>query len=285
MNMKRKASLAFHALSNFAGKAGCSKIPGANFVNDYLSDLISPTIDGEFTWINYEGHQLKIASGDHVSERLLKSGAYEGTIADLIHKKVNTGETVVDIGAHIGHHTLSMRAAAGETGTISAYEPHPRNAQYIRDTIKRNEFQNVSVIEGALSDTHGVGNLEVDEANTGSSSLHTNTKKNHSIVEVNILDADEEFESAGLSSIDFAKVDIQGGEFELIVGNNAILNTIGKMVIEIHPTSFLTPVQTKKVFERLDKEGQIESLSGQPISKKDIIHSRNDVCLYWESDG
>lgn len=282
--MKRKISLAFHTLSKFAGKVGLSKIPGTDPTYRYISNVISPTVDGELAWINYEGYQLKIVPDDHVSEILLKTGTYEAPIVDLIHKKVNTGDIVVDIGAHIGHHTLLMRATVGETGIVIAYEPYPRNAQYIRDSVEKNGLQNVSVIEAALSDTNGAGELKVDKMNTGSSSLHAKHEGVYSKIEVKVNDADEEFESAAFSSIDFAKVDIQGGEYNLIVGNDSILDTIEKMVIEIHPTSFLTPDQAEKVYEKLNKRGQIESLSGRPLSKSDIVHSNDDISVYWEAN-
>lgn len=281
--MRRKASIAFHTISGVIGRTGVAKIPGARSVHQILAEFIAPKYDQEHEWIEYEGYQLKVAPGDFVSDALLRSGSFESATRDAILRNVSEGDTVVDIGAHIGSHTLSMRRATGKAGNVIAYEPHPRNAQFIRDTVEKNGFQNISVIEAALSDSNRTGQLAVESDNTGSSSLHTDQHSGSQKVEIDVRDMDEEINSASFSTIDFVKIDIQGGEFELLVGNDSFIKNIRRMVIEIHPTSYLTPFQATQVYRQLDKSGYVKDLSGQPLSEKDVVQSADDIKVYWES--
>lgn len=258
--MKRRVSILFHQLSSHASDRGLDKIPGAETVYQYLSNVVAPQPNTRFEWISYEGFALKVAPGDHVSDVLIQKGEYEPRIRESLHKYICEGDTAVDIGAHIGSHTLSMRAACGDSGQVIAYEPHPRNAQYVRDTIRENGFENVSVIEAGLSNDDGVAELVVDDNNTGSSFLQSDREQNQNAVEVSIKSADDDLQSKVSSDIDIAKIDIQGGEYDLLIGNDAIFDLVENMVVEIHAGSFLSPPKAGAVFDVLDDRGSIRSL-------------------------
>jgi FkbM family methyltransferase len=63
-----------------------------------------------------------------------------------------SGDTVVDIGANVGSHTLSMARLVGETGRTYAFEPVPWAVNKLKRNLALNKFKNIKVEQVALSD-------------------------------------------------------------------------------------------------------------------------------------
>lgn len=57
-------------------------------------------------------------------KRTLKSGyAYEGNLSRIMHALIRPGSIAIDVGAHVGAHTIFMSRKAGDLGAIIAFEP------------------------------------------------------------------------------------------------------------------------------------------------------------------
>lgn len=65
--------------------------------------------------------------------------------------RLDAGDVVYDIGAHVGLYTLLSSRRVGPTGHVYAFEPSPRNADYLRYHIELNRLTNCTVIEAAVS--------------------------------------------------------------------------------------------------------------------------------------
>src|SRR5262249_9093834 len=70
-------------------------------------------------------------------------------------RHVAPGMTVVDLGAHVGLHTLRLSRAVGETGRVIAVEPSPANAALLRTHLAWNGCQNVTVVEAGVGEEVG----------------------------------------------------------------------------------------------------------------------------------
>ena len=137
---------------------------------------------------------------------------------------INKDDTALDVGACIGDTTVPMAMKADH---VIAVEPHPINAKYLR--VNTQEFGNVRLIEKAAYSRRGQipfyvhssiptkHSLVDDEGNTGTM-----------MVEADTLDriVDE--------PIDFAKVDVQGCEAEVLRGAPQLLKVTPKIVVETH---------------------------------------------------
>lgn len=55
--------------------------------------------------------------------------------AQLLRRLVGPGDTVIDVGANIGHYTLQLASLVGAYGQVLAIEPDPRNAGWLRSRI------------------------------------------------------------------------------------------------------------------------------------------------------
>lgn len=70
-------------------------------------------------------------------------GAFEPSTARALKHLISPGDTVLDIGANIGAHTLAMAESVGDTGRLLAFEP----TEYAFSKLTRNIALNPSLAE------------------------------------------------------------------------------------------------------------------------------------------
>jgi len=73
----------------------------------------------------------------------------------LLLKTLSPGDTAVDVGAHKGAYTWWMRKAVGTSGRVVAFEPQPELADYLHDVARAFRWNNVDIVNVALSATPG----------------------------------------------------------------------------------------------------------------------------------
>jgi FkbM family methyltransferase len=69
--------------------------------------------------------------------------------------RLRPGDVIYDIGAHVGLYTLLSASRVGPKGHVYAFEPFPRNAEYLRRHIELNRLSNCTAVEAAVSDVTG----------------------------------------------------------------------------------------------------------------------------------
>lgn len=108
--------------------------------------------------------QLPILSGPLRGQRWLVAagrngcwlGTYERENQRHLARLIQPGDVVFDVGAHAGFFTLLAAAAVGsDRGQVVAFEPLPRNLAYLREHLRLNGIQNVTVQAIALSEQAG----------------------------------------------------------------------------------------------------------------------------------
>jgi FkbM family methyltransferase len=131
------------------------------------------------------------------------------------------GDLAVDVGAHKGGYTYSMRRAVGATGAVVACEPQPELADYLRTCVGAFDWRNVAVVERALSCSPGTAALRRPGAEPSpAASLDGASFPAGALgreVEVDTLDG----ALAALHSgrpLRFLKCDVEGHELEVFKG-------------------------------------------------------------------
>lgn len=104
-------------------------------------------------------------SDDSIKKTPQQGHAYEGNIGAIIEDLIKPGSCVLDIGSHIGIHTVCMSNKTGPNGAVVAFEPDFKFYAELLHTLKINHCKNVLPICKALSETSGQGLL--------STSLHS----------------------------------------------------------------------------------------------------------------
>ncbi len=135
------------------------------------------------------------------------------------------GDVVYDIGAHVGLYTLisSSRVEAG--GHVYAFEPLPRNLQYLRRHIELNHLSNCTVVDAAVSDS--AGSRRFDPTAHDSAGHFSSV----GVVSVQTIALDDFFrEGRGIRPPNAIKVNAEGAEMEVLLGGRGIIEEYAPLI-------------------------------------------------------
>jgi len=169
------------------------------------------------------------SSGNDIVKNHVRSGAeWERELREVITKYAKQGSVALDIGAHIGIHSVTMSRVVGEKGSVYAFEPQPRTYKELRINMALNECKNVFALKLALGNERGtIGLGQPIPGNEGGRYI---SRKNP-IEYVKIAKLDD-FE---LDNVSFIKIDVESFEEETLLGAaETIRRNKPVMYIEIH---------------------------------------------------
>jgi len=104
-------------------------------------------------WRDYEGYRVPYLKGEahHSCDRFHQQLVEVFTNSQL-RELIEPGDTVVDLGAHIGQQTYIMLNAVGEKGRVIAFEPDLEHAAILTYGLTLNRITNVYVFAAAADD-------------------------------------------------------------------------------------------------------------------------------------
>lgn len=97
---------------------------------------------------------------DTVKTTLKQGLAYEGNIGLIIDHLTKPGSLALDIGSHIGVHTITMSRKVGSQGTVIAFEPDKKLYMELLHNLNLNNCNNVVSICKALGDDEKIVSLK-----------------------------------------------------------------------------------------------------------------------------
>jgi len=145
-------------------------------------------------------------------------GTYELDKQVLFSKYVKPGTIVFDVGANVGLYSLLASVFAGENGKVFSFEPLPENIYYLKKHIGLNNLKNVKVIEKAVSDKVSTVRFNFGD---NRSSGHISNDGEIEVVTINL----DEFIKEGNPLPDLIKMDIEGAEYEALLGAKELLKS------------------------------------------------------------
>ena len=170
---------------------------------------------------------------------------YEPTIRLLFQALVAAGDTVLDVGANCGLHTVVLAKLCGPEGSVHAFEPVDYNIRKLNANLYLNGCKNTTIHECAVGEAECTMMLrKIRESGyfKGNSSLVDNEKlsgelsDSFDIVPVRVRTLDNIVEEAGLTDVNLIKMDIEGYEYYALQGG---LQTIKRyrpiIIIEYSP--------------------------------------------------
>jgi FkbM family methyltransferase len=197
--LKRRVARTFYNYNS-------SNLRGTEIVVDYIKDL---------------NLRFAVNTKEFIGWNIFFTGAYEGSTNKVLRQFVKKGDVVVEAGANNGSETVLLGRLVGEQGKVFAFEPVPSVLKPLRKNIELNQLGSVvAVHELALGaeEREVMMHLMPGEAyNQGMSSTNPFPEAKERIV-VRQTTLDQWARETNLQRLDLLKMDIQGGEFDLLCG-------------------------------------------------------------------
>lgn len=179
---------------------------------------------------------LKIKSGPLRGKKWIATsggkfikGEHEPYKSEAIVKHFDKGEIFYDIGAHIGYFSAIAAMINDGAGMVIAFEPRPMNARFFRRHIKKNNFKGVTLYEAAVGEEE---KMVLFDTSWGSA---TGRVSDRGKLEVRQVSIDRLVEKGEIPLPTFVKIDVEGGEIEVIKGlRDVIEKARPKMVVATH---------------------------------------------------
>lgn len=175
-------------------------------------------VQDDIYWVDEKWDLLKSLS-------IKKGLVWEPHIVKLFKKYVKEGDTVLDIGGHLGTHTMALSKCVGPNGKVHVFEPQPKLFTELLVNIFLNGCKNVIPHRMALGEKDGEAFIYSPfPHNEGMAHIATSGDK----VQMKTLD------SFNFSNVSLMKLDIEGYEINALKG---ALETIKQnrpiMIVEV----------------------------------------------------
>lgn len=211
-------------------------------------------------------------------EFFMFTGQHEKETVQLLIQLLKTRMGVVDVGAHVGYHTLLSARLVGPQGRVYAFEPHPENYELLVKNIQLNGYHNVTAVRKAVSNRNGTVALFISK-NTQRHSLYSSDQISGETIAVESIALDTFFEAEGWPPINLVKIDIEGGEVASLEGMTGLIrrNPQLKLIIEFNPGCLQAAnVTPEKFFTALRAKGFTRF---HVIDRKlELIEGPQDAC-------
>jgi FkbM family methyltransferase len=156
-----------------------------------------------------------------VKQALLAGEPWEPYVIEEFVKHLSPGDTVLDIGAHIGSLTVPLAAQVGAEGRVFAFEPQKKIYRELVHNLALNGIRNVVPLRFALSSQAGVIEMDPITAEDG----RVRIGKGGDSVEARTIDS---FEFPDVSLI---KIDVEGHTVDVLRGAAKTIDAFTPVII------------------------------------------------------
>jgi FkbM family methyltransferase len=190
-----------------------------------------------------QGDFLTIRGDIGISHAIRTMGCWGPEQVALFERLVVPGQTALDVGANIGHHSVVLSGLVGARGRVLAFEPQPFVHRVLESNLLLNGCSNAHAHRLALGASPGLAMMnpmdyESGDWNVGGLGLQGSghagaTDATGTEVRVATLD-----EIVAMDPVDFIKCDAQGFDFEVVKGAVQTLQRCKPIVLlEVAPLS------------------------------------------------
>lgn len=148
----------------------------------------------------------------------------------LFFDRLRPDDCVIDVGANIGAFSLRCAKRVIE-GRVFSFEPDPDNYAHAKVNFELNAFKHMRLIHQGLSDHEGEAELVcLDPHNTGTNRIvggHQGVAK----ARISLTTLDAFVAAEGLSRVDAIKVDVEGHEYQVLMGAMKTLMRFQPMIL------------------------------------------------------
>jgi FkbM family methyltransferase len=167
-------------------------------------------------------------------------GLDETAVVRLALRVLRPGDTVYDVGAHLGYMCIAFASSVGDTGRIHAFELLPTTAAGLRKTLELNRFDNCTVHSIGLSDSERRWRIAVNPQLMGSSEFcrGPDFRGPAEVCRIHTLDGYRRLDPIPVPTL--MKVDVEGAEVGMLRGARETIESCAPlMIVEFHSLALL----------------------------------------------
>jgi FkbM family methyltransferase len=205
----------------------------------------------------------------------------------VVRQRLKAGHRVLDIGANVGFYTRLLADSVGPTGRVDAFEPDPANHARLVQRLRR--YPQVRLHQAAATERSGTVALHLSPAlNVDHHTFATDEQRE--TIDVSAVALDDVFRNDP-GAIHFIKMDIQGAEYQALLGMTEIVGRSPDLCILMELSPFLydrfgAGVNAILVLldswglevRRIGRDGQ----SGEKLTPDTPIPERTDPDAYFD---
>ena len=176
---------------------------------------------------------------DLISTYLYLFGTWEPDLAAFVRRRLRPGDTLVDVGANVGCITALASRSVGPRGTVVAIEPSPAIVAALRETVARNDLENVRIVAAAVSDRDDELPLFAGpSSNVGKTSTVAHRGSHREQGRVRAAPLGSLVTGEQLASARLIKIDVEGAEDRALAGMVASVDALAanaELLVELSP--------------------------------------------------
>jgi FkbM family methyltransferase len=199
--------------------------------------------------------------------------AYEPEFWAYLRGEVRAGDTVVDVGAHIGLYSIAFARWVGPTGRVIALEPDPGNHSTLQRNVHLNGLsQRIQIIAAAAGNR--TGSIEFMPALSSESRIARPDDVTAKIIKVRCATLVELVANAPRP--DVIKIDVEGYEAQVLEGAIPLLRDIERrprlIAVELHAFAWRDESTLFSIQRMLTECGyRMENLDGSAVDRVDWL--------------
>jgi FkbM family methyltransferase len=180
-------------------------------------------------------------------------GAYDNFFCDFLKKVDLESQTIIDIGGHIGYHSMCFSKLTGKKGKVYVFEPNVFNVERMELIFGKNRdiSDNISINKFALSDSQGTATFNFSQNIDNSTSFggyiegsykplsdDVYEKAGFTSMEVKVDTLDNFVTEKKITNLKLIKIDVEGAEHKVLEGGRKTLESLKPIIlVEIHSVS------------------------------------------------
>lgn len=211
---------------------------GKNWLIRLLWKYLSSGKYQRITCLRQVSARMQCDLSKHIQRDIFFWGTYhyEERLLDLWMKYARESQIIFDVGANVGIYSL-YAACTNLQASVYAFEPTPEMSNKLIEHVELNNLENINVNEVAVGNADEAGYVHTckgdDDSNEGMNFV--TTEISNLCQPTSIRSLDSYCHEHRISRIDLMKMDIEGGEYNALLGMQNLLSkkAIGCIFMEL----------------------------------------------------
>jgi FkbM family methyltransferase len=215
----------------------CTNLPGGRYILGACNHVLG-AVRPRRKERTYFGAVMECDSRDLIQARIARFGVWEPNISAAFHQVLKPGDTMVDVGANVGFHSLLAAHLVGPTGRVVAIEPSPLIAEHLERHRRLNGAENLRISRVAVADRAGELSLYAGPSYNQGATTSVPSRGQRPLTTAPALPLDEILTAEERSRVRLIKIDIEGAEAPVL---HRFLDTLDlyseqvSVIVEVSP--------------------------------------------------